>query len=315
MFKTLPHREEVGVDKISFNDQVVLITGAGRGLGRAYAEELASRGARLVIVDNGSAMDGASPDATLAEAVVEELQGAGATALACSNDLSSEAGARGAVEACINEFGRIDAIIHSASTCPPARSVDAVPLDDFDRALRVNVYAALWMLQAAWPQMKTQNYGRVVLTTSAAIFGGGLTTPYATAKGAVLGLLSTVAEEGREEGILVNAIAPSAATRMSESFGATAYGEWFNRTMRPEQVAVAAAYLASNACSIHGQILAAGGGRVARIQLSESEGVFDSEASVESLAAAMPGVMGDTRWHRPANLSERTKFVVGLLQR
>jgi NAD(P)-dependent dehydrogenase (short-subunit alcohol dehydrogenase family) len=292
--------------EVRFDGRAILVTGAGRGLGRAQAMLLASRGAKVVVADNGSAMAGDKASQGPAESVVEEIRGAGGEAVACTADLATAQGAAEAVAACVAAFGRIDGIAHFASTCPELRPPDELPDRDVELVLRVNPFAAIWMARAAWPHMAEQGYGRLLFTPSAAVFGALGNTAYATAKAAYLGLVPTLALEGAKQGIRVNGIMPSARTRMTEGFPPGDYADWFFRTMTPEKVAVATAFLLSEECDLNGEIFAVGGGRIARVTIAEADGVLGEGASIEEVRDAMPRVMADASFFYPKDLSEHS---------
>ncbi|MCB2061452.1 MAG: SDR family NAD(P)-dependent oxidoreductase [Novosphingobium sp.] len=295
--------------EVRFDGRAVLVTGAGRGLGRAQAILLASRGAKVVVADNGSAMAGDKASQGPADTVVEEISAAGGTAIACAADLATVEGAGEAVAACVSAFGRIDGIAHFASTCPELMPPDALPDRDVELVLRVNPFAAIWMARAAWPHMVQQGYGRLLFTPSGAVYGALGNTPYATAKASYLGLVPTLALEGAKHGICVNGIMPSAHTRMTEGFPPGAYADWFFKTMTPEKVVVATGFLLSEECEVNGEIFAVGGGRIARVALAEAEGVLGEGASIEEVRDAMPQVMADGSFFFPTDLSERSKKV------
>ena len=299
-------------DHVRYDGQAVLVTGGGRGIGRAQALLLAARGARVVVADSGAALNGERQDAGPAQAVAAEIREAGGVATACTADLSTEAGAQAAVQAALDGFGRIDAIAHNASTSPDLSPADAMSSHDLDVLMRVNPMAALWMVRAAWPHMVRSGFGRIVLTSSAGIYGSFGNAHYAAAKAAYLGIVSCLALEGAPHGIFVNAIAPSARTRMTERLHDSAYSQWLFETMLPEHVAVGAAYLLSEACAVTGETFSLGGGRIARIRLAETEGLLNAGAAIEDVGKAMPGVMADDRMFYPASLSERSAKVAGL---
>lgn len=296
-----------------FNDRVILVTGAGRGLGRAYALALAARGAQVIVADNGVGMAGEAPDHGPAASVVAEIAAMGGRALACTVDLALESGSQQAVEAACRAFGRIDGILHNASTVPELTTVDALSTQALERVLDINVKAGLWLARAAWPHFASQVYGRLLYTTSAGIFGAAGNASYAAAKGAVIGMVRCLALDGEPHGIRVNALAPSARTRMTEAFLTSDYGEWLRRTMPPEKITGTAAFLMSEACPLTGEIIAVGGGRVARITLTESEGVILPEPSPEAVRDALPAVMTDAAIFCPRTLGERSAKVAALL--
>ena len=300
-------------DEIRFDNRAVVVTGGARGLGRAQSLLLASRGALIVVADNGTTMDGAAQDGRPAESVVNEIKSAGGKAVACTADLSTETGSGDVVMAALNAYGRIDGIIHYASTCPDLKTIDKLATPDLEMAMRVNAFAGLWMARAAWPHMLRQRYGRIVYTPSAGIYGALGNTDYAAAKGAYIGMTRCLALEGMNTGILVNAIAPSARTRMTERFHASDYSDWFFQTMPPEKVAVGGAYLLSEACDITGEILSMGGGRIARITIAESVGEINVGSSIEQVRDAIPRVMSDKNFFYPKDLQERSSKVASIL--
>jgi len=308
----LPGETPVANDQVRYDGRTVLVTGGGRGIGRAQALLLAARGARVVVADSGTALNGEQHDDAPAHAVAAEIRSAGGIAAACTADLSDEAGSHAAVQAALDNFGRIDAIAHNASTSPDLSTAEAMSTHDLEVLMRVNPMAALWMGRAAWPHMAAAGFGRIVLTSSAGIYGSFGNAHYAAAKAAYLGIVSCLALEGAPHGILVNAIAPSARTRMTERLHDTPYSRWLFETMSPEHVAVGAAYLLSEACGVSGETFSLGGGRIARIRLAETEGVLGAGAAIEQVAAAMPAVMADERMFLPASLSERSARVAEL---
>ena len=300
-------------DQIRFDDRVILVTGGAGGLGQAYCRLLASRGAKVVVADNGSRMDGSGGEFSRADAVATEIAGAGGEAVGCPEDLSTEQGAIRAVEAALDTYGQIDGILHNASTVPDLTLASELSSHDIDLVMRINAHAGLWMARAAWPYMQRHSYGRIVLTTSVGIYGSEGTTAYSAAKAANVGIMRCLAQEGGRQGILVNVVAPSARSRMTERFLEAEYAEWFMAAMPPEKVAVAAAYLMSETCRINGEIIVLGGGRIARMQLAETHGVMGEGASIEEVHGLMPTVMADENRFFPAGLPERSAAVAELL--
>jgi NAD(P)-dependent dehydrogenase (short-subunit alcohol dehydrogenase family) len=290
--------------EIRFDGRAILVTGAGRGLGRSHALLLASRGAKVLVADNGTAMDGADANSTPAETVVAEIKQAGGEAVACAADIGTEAGANQAVAACVKAFGRIDGILHNASTCPDNMAADEVSLHDFHLVMQVNPFGGFYLTHAAWPHMVKQQYGRIVYTTSSAIYGSWGNTAYASAKSAYIGMMRCLAVEGAKNGILVNCVAPSALTRMTERLQPSPYADWFTKTMLPEKVSVGAAYLLSEDSTIRGEIFAMGGGRIARIMIAETAGVIGPGTSIEAVRDIMPEVLADTHFNYPKDLGE-----------
>lgn len=298
--------------QIRFDDRAIVVTGAGRGLGRAQALLLAAHGAKVVVADNGSAMDGGDASAGPAGQVVAEIREAGGEAVAATGDLSTLDGANGAIQACLDAFGRIDGLAHYASTCPDLKGPVEMEDRDIELLLAVNPLAGMRMARAAWPHMRSQGFGRFLFTPSAAVYGALGNAPYAAAKAAHIGVVRCLALEGADHGIRVNGVLPSANTRMTESFLPSSYGQWFFKQMPPERVAAAGAFLLSEASDINGELFAVGGGRIARVTFAEADGVLDTGASIEAVRDAMPAVLQDTRFSYPADLTERTVKVTEL---
>jgi NAD(P)-dependent dehydrogenase (short-subunit alcohol dehydrogenase family) len=244
------------MNEIRFDDQVALVTGSGRGLGAAYARSFAARGAAVVAHDAGVGLDGSGGDPAVADAVAAEIAAAGGTAVAAYEDLRSEDGCTALVARALDEFGRLDIVVHNAGLLvfealeQAERSWDAVLATTLDAPLHVT--------RAAWPVMKAQGYGRLVFTTSGRAMRlkdsvVGLAA-YNAGKMGVFGLMLAVAAEGAAHGIRANAVSPVAATRMLQR--RVAPGE-----LAPELVAPAVLFLASDRCDVSGVVLTAADGR------------------------------------------------------
>ena len=254
---------------IRLDEQVAIVTGSGRGLGLAYARLLADRGARVVVHDAGVSKDGTGSDPSVAIDAVKDIQELGGTAVSCIEILDSREHCESLIETALAEFGRLDILIHNAGWVAYQSIEDLTP-EFLQRAINVNVEAPTWLAQAAFSVMKRQNYGRIVLTTSdRAIYQqyalSGL-APYAMGKMAQIGLMNVLAIEGKEHGILTNAICPVAKTRM---WGIEDEPE----DLRPDQVAPGVLYLASPEFHESGFILRAGNGQFAAVRWVERKNV------------------------------------------
>jgi NAD(P)-dependent dehydrogenase (short-subunit alcohol dehydrogenase family) len=259
------------MNEIRFDEQVVLVTGAGRGLGAAYARAFAARGANVVVHDAGVEPDGSGGDPGLAQAMAEELGGA-----PCVENLETEDGCRRTVELAVERFGRLDAVIQNAGLNIWEELEEADR--SWERMQRVNVDAPFHITRAAFPVMKEQGYGRFVFTTSGRAMAVDRTRPglaaYVVGKLAHFGLMIVTAAEGEPHGILANAVAPAAATRMLVR--SVEPGE-----LEPEQVAPGVVFLASSACTFTGKVLEAAGGEFDVARWTSSDEVDFGREPVE----------------------------------
>ena len=282
-----------------FDGRVAVVTGAGRGIGRAYALLLAARGASVVVNDLGGSMAGEGSDAGPAAAVAAEIVEAGGAAIADGSDISVVAGAEALIAAAVERFGRIDVLVNNAGIIRWASFPEA-DLDTLERHLAVHVAGSFNTTRAAWPHMIGEGYGRIVMTTSTGMLGLPGNLSYATAKGGVVGLMRNLAVEGASHGIKVNAIAPAAVTRMAGPSGDEP--ESVAPAMAPEQVAPMVAYLAHEECPVTGEIYTAGFGRFARLFVATTEGYVAPDASVEDVAAHWAQINDEAGYSVPADL-------------
>ena len=273
---------------IRFDGRVAAITGAGRGLGRAYALALAERGARLVV--NNRLSDAAGGDS--AEAVASEIRARGGDAVAERSDVRTPEASAALVEAALGAWGRLDVLIHNAGVIE-SRPVADLDEEDFDRVFDTNTRSALRLTRAALPVMRSQRYGRIVFTTSTAgLYGNAGLAAYAMAKGALLGLLRAVAAEEAAHGIRANAVCPTAVTRMTEAF---VEGDALRAALAPERVAPGVVWLASERCAESGLVLLAGGGFFRSAHPLQNAGAYlggAGEIAPEAVAAAAERIAG-----------------------
>jgi NAD(P)-dependent dehydrogenase (short-subunit alcohol dehydrogenase family) len=268
---------------IRFDGKVAIVTGAGGGLGRAHALELARRGAKVVVNDLGGAVDGSGGSSEAAQHVVAEIKAAGGEAIANGGSVSDRAGAQSIVRDAVAAFGTVDILINNAGILRD-KSFAKMPLEDFELVLKVHLLGSVYTTQAAWPIMADKGYGRIVMTTSSSgLYGNFGQSNYGAAKMGLVGLMNTLKLEGERKGIRVNAIAPVAATRMTANLGMPE--EVFD-ALKPELVTPAVLYLVSEDAP-NGMIIEAGAGYYAQVQVLEGKGVhLGPDATVDDVAAA-----------------------------
>jgi NAD(P)-dependent dehydrogenase (short-subunit alcohol dehydrogenase family) len=267
------------VIELRFDDRVAVVTGGGRGLGRSYSLLLASRGAKVVVNDTGASLTGYGGDAGPADEVVREIEAAGGEAVAATESVATAVGGRAIIQAAVDHYGGIDILVHNAGTVRRA-PVAEMSSEDFDAVLDVHLRGAFHVVRPAFPLMRAAGYGRIVLTSSiGGLYGNHGVANYAVAKAGIIGLSNVVALEGSADNVACNVIVPSAVTRMAEGLDISAYPP-----MCPEQVAPVVGLLAHESCSITGEMLIAIAGRVARVVVAESPGVFRPSWSIEQVA-------------------------------
>jgi NAD(P)-dependent dehydrogenase (short-subunit alcohol dehydrogenase family) len=271
-------------ERISLVGKVAVVTGAGRGLGRAYVELLAERGARVVVNDLGTDVSGFGKDSTIAEQVAGLIRTRGGEAIANGSDVSTPEGGSDLIATTMARFGRIDLLVNNAGICG-SQPFENATLDDFNDYWRVHLGGPVNTVKAAWPHMVAQHYGKIILTTSfVGLFGMRGQATYAAAKSALVGLMRILAIEGAEHGILVNTISPAAYTRMHPAAGSRTPEAEGRRTMPVEAVAPAIVWLASDSCSETNSIYNVEAGAIQRIAVVMGPGFYDPHLTPESIA-------------------------------
>ena len=266
---------------ISFEGQVAIVTGAGGGLGRSHALELARRGAKVVVNDLGGAMDGTGGSSEAAEKVVSEIKEAGGEAISNGGSVSDRNGAKSMVEDAMAAWGRVDILINNAGILRD-KSFSKIDLDDFQVVVDVHLMGAVYCTHAVWPIMREQNYGRILMTTSpTGLYGNFGQTNYGAAKLAQVGFMNSLKIEGAKNNIHTNTIAPIAATRMTESL----IPEAVHSKLAPESVTPAALFLVSEEAP-NGVIMQAEGGRFSVASIVENTGTqLGVDATPEDIAS------------------------------
>jgi NAD(P)-dependent dehydrogenase (short-subunit alcohol dehydrogenase family) len=253
---------------IRFDGKVAIVTGAGGGLGRCHALELAARGAKVVVNDLGGSVDGTGGNSEAAEKVVAEIKAAGGEAIANGASVADDAGVAHLVKQTMDAWGRIDILVANAGILRD-KSFAKMELKDFDAVMAVHLMGTVKPCKAIWQIMRDQQYGRIVVTTSSTgLYGNFGQTNYGAAKLSLVGFMNTLKLEGAKDNIKVNAIAPVAATRMTENL----MPPEMLAMLKPDYVTPGVVYLVSEDAPT-GTILTAGAGVFAAAQMVESNGI------------------------------------------
>ncbi|MEW5912259.1 MAG: SDR family NAD(P)-dependent oxidoreductase [Thermodesulfobacteriota bacterium] len=300
---------------IRFDGRAAIVTGAGAGLGRSYAKFLASRGAMVLVNDLGSGYADQEGSAGPAQQVAQEIMAAGGRAVANADSVADWQGAQRMVQECREAFGRVDILINNAGILRDRTLLKMTP-EDFQMVLGVHLLGAFYTTRAAFALMKEQAYGRIVLTTSTSgLFGVFGQTNYSAAKLGLVGFMNALKQEGVRYNVLVNAVAPMAATRLSLPTG------FFPPEMEPlistELVTPLVAWFCSEQCNVSGDVVEAGGGYFAKAQVVEGLGVrFDPRRELTpEMIAEHYGRISDMRGARPfASANEQMQAALAPLK-
>jgi len=296
---------------IEFTDRVAVVTGAGRGLGRLYALDLARRGAAVVVNDLGCDMGGSkdeAADARVADEVVDEITKAGGRAVASYDSVDSQDGGQAIVDAAVDAFGRLDAVVSNAGIFGSVPFED-LPADAWTRMLRVHLDGGFYLAQPAYRVMKKNGGGRFVfISSSAGIFGQPMEAHYAAAKAGLVGLTNVIAIEGEAHGILANSVMPTGFSRMvTETVGDEKFltESGFMRAIRPELVVPLVTFLASSACTFTHRNYSASAGRYARVFVGLSEGWLadvESQPTAEDIEAHLEQMSATEKFFVPSSI-------------
>jgi NAD(P)-dependent dehydrogenase (short-subunit alcohol dehydrogenase family) len=266
---------------IRFDGKVAIVTGAGGGLGRCHALELAARGAKVVVNDLGGSVDGTGGNSAAAEAVVKEIEAAGGEAIANGASVADDAGVAHMVDQVMSKWGRVDILIANAGILRD-KSFSKMEIKDFDAVMQVHLMGTVKPCKALWETFKKQQYGRIVVTTSSTgLYGNFGQTNYGAAKLSLVGFMNTLKIEGAKDNIKVNAISPIAGTRMTENLMPPAILE----QLKPDYVTPGVVFLVSEDAPT-GMIMTAGAGVFAAAQLVETDGLnMGHKATADDIAA------------------------------
>jgi NAD(P)-dependent dehydrogenase (short-subunit alcohol dehydrogenase family) len=286
------------MNELRFDGRTAIVTGAGGNpsLGRAHAMLLASRGANVVVNDIGSDPESPGYKGTAsAEAVVDEIQGAGGTAVADGNSVATESGAGALIQTALDAFGSVDILVNNAAISIQA-DFDELSSRDFQRHIDINIMGCVWTCRAAWPYMKRASYGRIVNVTSGALAGLGRLSAYGVTKGGVFALSRMLAVDGAGFGIKANSLNPAAHTRMLESQQdeGSSLLIYARQNQPAELVSPAVALLSHESCPVTGECITAGGGGFSRFYVAQTKGIVDADITVERLAERFDEVMDET---------------------
>jgi NAD(P)-dependent dehydrogenase (short-subunit alcohol dehydrogenase family) len=300
---------------IDFNGQVVVVTGAGRGLGRLYALEFARRGASVVVNDLGGSMHGSGADSSVADEVVDEIKRDGGSAVASHDSVDSPEGAQAIIQTAVDSFGRLDAVVSNAGIFNSIPFEDLSPTD-WRRMLSVHLDGGFYLSQAAFRVMKEQRYGRIVfIASSAGMFGQPFEAHYSAAKAGLFGLTNTIAIEGGPHGILANTVLPFGYSRMvTDTVGDPEFlkQSGFFNAIQPELVVPIVVFLASRSCPFSHHNYSAGAGRFARVFVGLADGWLaesGSQPTAEDIAANLAEVSATQQFIIPMSIEEEVMAI------
>ena len=288
------------MSEINFENKTVVVTGAGNGLGKAYALEFANRGANVVVNDIGGSVTGDGSENAPADVVVEEINSSGGNAVANYDSVATKQGGESIIESALSNFGSVDAVVNNAGILRD-KSFAKMEEDDLNAIIDVHLKGTFFVCQPAFIQMKEQGYGRFVNVSSpSGLFGNFGQLNYGAAIMGIVGLTNVLAIEGGKYNIKANVIAPNAATRMTE----TLFGEDMSKLLTVDNITPLVIYLASEQCEITHEIFSAGGGRFARIGISTDVGYFNATAKAEDIFANIDEIRDLSNSIYPTSLAD-----------
>ena len=285
-----------------FSGQVAIVTGAGGGIGRAHALLLGREGASVVVNDYGGDSSGNRGTSAAAQAVVDEIVGAGGTAVADSHDVSIEG--PDIVQTALDSFGGVHLIVNNAGIASGGQ-IDEIPAADFDRMQAIHLGGTVAVCRAAWPVLRAQGFGRIVNTSSASVFGMPGSHPYITAKAALFGFTRALGRDGKKFDIKVNAIMPSAYSRLTAK--SVEFAPIMEAGFPPERIAPFVAALLTHDCPCTAETFVVGGGRAARVVLATSPGITDI-VDIDDVLARFDQVMSMDDLYIPKDATAQVMY-------
>lgn len=293
---------------LGFDGQVAIVTGAGGGLGKSHALELARRGARVVVNDLGGSLDGSGNDASAAQLVVDEIIAAGGEAVADHNSVATAEGGQAIVQSALDAFGTVDIVVNNAGILRDKTFHNMTP-DMIEAVISVHLLGAFYVTHPAWPIMREKGYGRVINTSSnSGLLGNFGQANYGAAKLGLVGFTRVLANEGKSKGIKANAIAPVALTRMTEEL----FGD-FGALMQPSAVTPTVVYLAHEDCAVNGEVYSAAGGVVSRYFIGLTQGWQKTDHTAEDVRDNLDQIRDETGYIVPEDPSGELQKLVKAL--
>ncbi len=301
------------MSEVRFDGRVAVVTGAGGGLGRAYALLLASRGAKVVVNDLGGSFDGVGADTRAAQIVVDEIKAAGGEAVPSYDSVADPESAEKIIQTAVDAFGKVDILINNAGILRD-KSLLKMSLEDYRLVMSVHMDGTFFCTKAAFPIMRENNYGRIVSTASGTgVYGNFGQANYGAAKMGIVGFMGCVKQEGAKYNILANIVVPQAGTRMT----ATVMPPNVVEKLKPDYVAPIVAWLASEQCNVTGQLYMAGAGYFSRSAIVEGPGVFldpDKDISIEAVMEKLPQIQSLEGGREYSSVTEQTMYVLSNLK-
>jgi NAD(P)-dependent dehydrogenase (short-subunit alcohol dehydrogenase family) len=287
-------------EPLRFDGKVAIVTGAGNGLGRAHAKELAARGAKVVVNDLGGDVGGVGSSSEPAVGVVGEIEAAGGTAVANGDSVITPEGGESIVRTALESFGRLDILVNNAGVLDTGDLLESSE-EHIDRTLNTHLRGAFSVTRPALRVMLEQDYGRIVNTSSGAVLGSAVGLPYQAAKSGLIAFTRALALIGNDHGVKANAVLPTAYTRMTDSIPDPGFHDFMKRRFTPERVAATVALLAHASFPYSGELFLSGAGRMARLFLGVTEGYIADHPTAEDFLGHLDEIMSIDDFTVPAN--------------